>query len=105
MLCKLSERLSHFTRFKAKLYRLGGDEFAVVLENTNDIHSITSLAKDLLKQINLPFFIEQHELAITSSIGIVLYPEDGHDPQALLRNARYGHVSCQARRCQPLPVF
>jgi diguanylate cyclase (GGDEF)-like protein/PAS domain S-box-containing protein len=87
LLCKLSERLSHFTRFKAKLYRLGGDEFAVVLENTNDIHSITSLAKDLLKQINLPFFIEQHELAITSSIGIVLYPEDGSDPQALLRNA------------------
>lgn len=87
LLCKLSERLSLFTRFKAKLYRLGGDEFAVVLENTNDIHSITSLAKDLLKQINLPFFIEQHELAITSSVGIVLYPEDGHDPQALLRNA------------------
>jgi diguanylate cyclase (GGDEF)-like protein/PAS domain S-box-containing protein len=87
LLCKLSERLSLFTRFKAKLYRLGGDEFAVVLENTNDIHSITSLGKDLLKQINLPFFIEQHELAITSSIGIVLYPEDGHDPQALLRNA------------------
>lgn len=87
LLCKLSERLSLFTRFKAKLYRLGGDEFAVVLENTNDIHSITSLAKDLLKQINLPFFIEQHELAITSSIGIVLYPEDGNDPQALLRNA------------------
>ncbi|WP_233078245.1 putative bifunctional diguanylate cyclase/phosphodiesterase [Rheinheimera soli] len=87
LLCKLSERLSLFTRFKAKLYRLGGDEFAVLLENTNDIHSITSLAKDLLKQINLPFFIEQHELAITSSIGIVLYPEDGHDPQALLRNA------------------
>ncbi len=59
----------------------------MVLENTNDIHSITSLAKELLKQINLPFFIEQHELAITSSIGIVLYPEDGSDPQALLRNA------------------
>ncbi len=87
LLCRLSERLSSFTRFKSKLYRLGGDEFAVVLENTNDIHSITSVAKDLLKQINQPFFIEQHELAITSSIGIVLYPEDGRDPQALLRNA------------------
>ncbi|MFC4656404.1 MULTISPECIES: putative bifunctional diguanylate cyclase/phosphodiesterase [Rheinheimera] len=87
LLCRLAERLSHFIRFKAKLYRLGGDEFAVVLENTNDIHSITSLAKELLKQINQPFFIEQHELAITSSIGIVMYPEDGLDPQALLRNA------------------
>jgi hypothetical protein len=45
------------------------------------------LAKELIKQINQPFFIHQHELAVTSSIGIVLYPEDGKDPEALLRNA------------------
>lgn len=87
LLIKLSERLSQLTRQKERLYRLGGDEFAILLENTNDIHTITSMAKELIKQINLPFFINQHELAITSSIGIVLYPEDGRDPEALLRNA------------------
>lgn len=87
LLCKLTERLSLFPRNKSNLYRLGGDEFAIMLENTNDIHTITSLAKELIKQINLPFFINQHELAISCSIGIVLFPEDGQDPQTLLRNA------------------
>lgn len=87
LLVKLAERLSERTRQKDRLYRLGGDEFAILLEDTNDIHTITTLAKELIKQINLPFFISQHELAITSSIGIVLYPEDGADPEALLRNA------------------
>ena len=87
LLCKLAQRLHGDPRYQNKLYRLGGDEFAVMLNNTNDIHSITSMAKGLLEQINRPFFISQHELAVTSSIGIVLFPDDGNDPQALLRNA------------------
>ena len=87
LLVKLAERLSERTKQKDRLYRLGGDEFAILLEDTNDIHTITTMAKELIKQINQPFFINQHELAITSSIGIVLYPEDGVDPEALLRNA------------------
>jgi len=87
LLIKLAERLEHMAKQHERLYRLGGDEFAILLENTNDIHTITTLAKELLKLINRPFFINQHELAVTSSIGIVLYPEDGKDPEALLRNA------------------
>ncbi|MDX3772919.1 EAL domain-containing protein [Chromatiaceae bacterium AAb-1] len=87
LLCKLTERLNTIERYHNNLYRLGGDEFALLLEKTNDIRNITSLAKELLALINLPIFINQHELAITSSIGIVLYPDDGTDPQVLLRNA------------------
>lgn len=87
LLCKLAQRLHTDPRYQHKLFRLGGDEFAVLLNDTNDIHTITSMAKGLLEQINRPFFISQHELAVTSSIGIVLFPDDGNDPQALLRNA------------------
>lgn len=87
LLCKLAERLHNNKVFRQKLYRLGGDEFAILLDNTNDIHAITSVAKLLLQQINKPFAVDQHELVVTSSIGIVLFPEDGKDPQALLRNA------------------
>ncbi|WP_200897931.1 EAL domain-containing protein [Arsukibacterium sp. MJ3] len=87
LLCKLAQRLHTDARYQQKLYRLGGDEFAVLLNDTNDIHTISLMAKGLLEQINQPFIINQHELAITSSIGIVLYPDDGSDPQALLRNA------------------
>ena len=87
LLCKLAGRLSSYSTFNDKLYRLGGDEFALLFDKTNDLHQITSLAKQLLALINQPILITQHELVITSSIGIVLFPDDGADPQALLRNA------------------
>lgn len=87
LLCKLADRLSNYQRYQDCLYRLGGDEFALLLDHTNDLHFITSLAKELLALINQPILVNQHELAITSSIGIVLFPDDGSDPQALLRNA------------------
>lgn len=87
MLCKLASRLSQHSSYRDKLFRLGGDEFALLLEQTNDLAFITSLAKDLLAKINQPIQVQRHDLAITSSIGIVLFPEDGADPQALLRNA------------------
>lgn len=87
LLCKLAIRLSNYQRYRDRLYRLGGDEFALLLDQTNDLHFITSVAKELLALINQPILVHQHELAITSSIGIVLFPDDGNDPQALLRNA------------------
>ncbi|MBU2204299.1 MAG: EAL domain-containing protein, partial [Gammaproteobacteria bacterium] len=87
LLCKLASRLSQHSSYRDKLFRLGGDEFALLLEQTNDLAFITSLAKDLLAKINQPIQVQRHDLAITSSIGIVLFPEDGADPQALLRNA------------------
>ncbi len=87
LLCKLSARLSSYSSYSDKLYRLGGDEFALLLDQTNDLHHITSLAKELLALINQPMQVNQHELAITSSVGIVLFPDDGIGPQELLRNA------------------
>ena len=87
LLYKLAQRLSNYATYQQKLYRLGGDEFALLLDQTNDLHHITTLAKELLGLINQPIVVHQHELVITSSIGIVLFPDDGVDPQALLRNA------------------
>ncbi|GAB60135.1 putative bifunctional diguanylate cyclase/phosphodiesterase [Rheinheimera nanhaiensis] len=87
LLCKLAQRLSSYAQYASRLYRLGGDEFALLLDNTNDVLHITSVAKELLNLINQPILVEQQELAITSSVGIVLFPDDGVDPQALLRNA------------------
>ncbi|WP_233520476.1 putative bifunctional diguanylate cyclase/phosphodiesterase [Flocculibacter collagenilyticus] len=87
LLCRIAERLKSITRQHDSIYRLGGDEFALILEDTNDIHTITSTAKDILKIINRPFPVNSHELVISSSIGIVLFPEDGQSPESLLKNA------------------
>lgn len=87
LLAKLAMRLNKLTRENDVFYRLGGDEFALVMSNTNDIHVITRTAKQFLAAIATPFKMAGHELAITSSVGIVLFPEDGNTPELLLKNA------------------
>ncbi|WP_445936742.1 sensor domain-containing protein [Pseudoalteromonas sp. N1230-9] len=87
LLAKLAMRLNKLTREKDVFYRLGGDEFALVMSGTNDIHTITRMAKLFLAAIATPFNMASHELVITSSVGIVLFPEDGNTPELLLKNA------------------
>lgn len=87
LLAKLGMRLNKLTREKDIFYRLGGDEFALVMSDTNDIHTITRMTKKFLGAIATPFKMAGHELVITSSVGIVLFPEDGHTPEILLKNA------------------
>ncbi|WP_199886105.1 sensor domain-containing protein [Pseudoalteromonas sp. T1lg23B] len=87
LLAKLAMRLNKLARQKDTFYRLGGDEFALVMTGTNDIHTITRTAKLFLAAIATPFKMANHELVITSSVGIVLFPEDGATPEILLKNA------------------
>ncbi len=87
LLCRLANRLGKLTRQQDSIYRLGGDEFALVIAGTNDIHTITQTAKEFLVNIEKPFHMSGHELVITSSVGIVLFPEDGNNPEVLLKNA------------------
>ena len=87
LLCKVAERIRSLGRNQDSVYRLGGDEFSLIVENTNDIHTITSIAKQVLDSIALPLKLKSQEIVLYSSIGIVLYPEDGVSPQELLKNA------------------
>ena len=87
LLCKMAERIRNVGRKQDTVYRLGGDEFSIIIENTNDIHTITTIAKNILGTIAEPIKLKNQELVLTSSIGIVLYPEDGTSPPDLLKNA------------------
>ncbi|QPB84049.1 EAL domain-containing protein [Pseudoalteromonas rubra] len=87
LLAKLAMRLNKLCRQQDTFYRLGGDEFALVMSGTNDIHTISKAAKQFLAVIATPFKMANHELVITSSVGIVLFPEDGSTPEILLKNA------------------
>ncbi len=87
ILCKIAKRLLNIGRKQDSVYRLGGDEFSVLVKNTNDIHTITSIAKEILTTIARPFKVRNQEIVLYSSIGIVLYPDDGLGPHELLKNA------------------
>jgi len=68
--------------------RLGGDEFAVVQFCKNcDPVSVPALASRIMEVVAAPYEIEGHQLVIGVSIGISLAPEDGNNPDQLLKNA------------------
>jgi diguanylate cyclase (GGDEF)-like protein/PAS domain S-box-containing protein len=67
--------------------RLGGDEFIVMVEEVAGAHDAALVAEKLTSIFQKPIPLEGHELYITSSIGICLYPLDGADPNTLVRNA------------------
>lgn len=87
LLCKVTERIATVGNIKDTCYRLGGDEFSLIIEGTNDIHNITSIADEVLNAIAEPYFIRNQEIALSCSIGIVLFPDDGDNSHELLKNA------------------
>lgn len=66
--------------------RLGGDEFVVMIEY-NDIKEVNDVAERFLKHIKNPIEIAGHEINMTASIGISLYPNDSDDISELLNQA------------------
>ncbi|RUO68966.1 signal protein [Idiomarina ramblicola] len=87
LLCQVAERLMDIGRRQDTLYRLGGDEFGLLIEDSVDINLIGDLGNQINLKVSEPYLIQQHEIVIGSSIGIVLYPHDGQTSQELLQKA------------------
>ncbi len=91
----LLEQLAHrFDRCLSEtetLSRMSGDEFAVILDNEADndsaFDSVHRKANHLLSVIREPFSLNGHQIFVTGSIGIVLFPTDGMQAEVLLKNA------------------
>jgi diguanylate cyclase (GGDEF)-like protein/PAS domain S-box-containing protein len=84
---QIAKRLQKIAGTKATCYRLGGDEFSILIDNSTDIHHITHFAQTILDNLSRPFIINKQEFVLGVSLGIAFYPEDGSNPQELLKNA------------------
>ncbi len=86
LLCEVSGRLAAAVRRIDTLARLGGDEFIFALPG---IHAAAAaeVARRLLEVCITPFVVGGHELTITPSLGISVFPQDGRDLETLLKNA------------------
>jgi diguanylate cyclase (GGDEF)-like protein len=82
LLEEIATRLKSAMREEDTVSRLGGDEFILLLPNT-DADGAAHVAEKLLERISRLCRIEQHELVVTPSIGIALYPDDGRDFESL----------------------
>ena len=87
LLQQVSQRLKASVRYGDLLARMGGDEFMVVVNGVTDDRVAQSVAERLSDALRGPFAVAQHELVITASMGISMYPRDGKDVSSLRRNA------------------
>ncbi|MCI0528087.1 MAG: EAL domain-containing protein, partial [Nitrospira sp.] len=87
LLRAVAERLGSCLREGDTIARLGGDEFMLLLPETSYADDEAKIAQKILEVFKLAFHLEGHELHITPSIGIALYPNDGEDAETLLKKA------------------
>lgn len=67
--------------------RLGGDEFTVLVPDLRREEQVAGIAQRISAEISQPLVIGDHQVIVTPSIGIALYPQDGQDTESLLKNA------------------
>ncbi|MGH8766393.1 MAG: putative bifunctional diguanylate cyclase/phosphodiesterase, partial [Burkholderiales bacterium] len=80
-------RLERCLRATDTVARLGGDEFTILLEDVRDVDEISRVADKVLNTLHAHTEIAGHELHLSTSIGITVYPLDDQDAETLLRNA------------------
>lgn len=88
-------RLQDALRESDTVARLGDDEFAILVEGIADMRDVDRVAAQLLNGVAAPLKINEHEVVVSCSIGITLYPMDNSDAHGLLRNANT--AMCRAK--------
>lgn len=86
LLIETAQRLKSILREEDIISRLGGDEFIIMLPNLH-LYGIEQVAKKLLLEMSTPFHLHHHELTLSASIGIAIYPNDGDSFETLSKNA------------------
>ncbi len=87
LLQRVAQQFRRVVRAGDTLARLGGDEFTLLVENVNDNLDGVMVARKLLDVFARPFLLAEHEIHLSASIGISLYPLDGREAHELIKNA------------------
>ncbi|HET6843629.1 MAG TPA: EAL domain-containing protein [Candidatus Angelobacter sp.] len=87
LLQSIAKRLGNCVRASDTVSRQGGDEFVVLLSEVEHPEAVAFTARRMLRAVAQPHYIDQHDLHVTTSIGVSVYPDDGLDPETLIKNA------------------
>jgi diguanylate cyclase (GGDEF)-like protein len=82
-----AQRIQAALRAVDSVARLGGDEFILLLPGIRRVEEGARVAEKVLESLRAPIAVEGHELFVTASMGISVYPEDGEDVETLVKNA------------------
>lgn len=87
LLQSIGKRLVDCGRASDTVSRQGGDEFVILLSEVEHSEDAAIAARRVLRAVAQPHFIEDHEVHLTTSIGVSVYPEDGGTAETLVKNA------------------
>ena len=87
LLKTVAQRLTNCIRKEDTVARVGGDEFVVVLNELAKREDAALIGGKMLQELSRPFSVERHELEISCSIGISVFPDDGKTLLELMNNA------------------
>jgi diguanylate cyclase (GGDEF)-like protein/PAS domain S-box-containing protein len=89
LLQSVAQRLLACVRSTDTVSRQGGDEFVILLAEVTHPQDAAISADKILLALSTPHRIDQHDLHVTASIGIVTYPDDGTEVETLVKNADF----------------
>ena len=78
---------SYLNRQSIELARLDGDEFTIIVPDLQCVEDSLILTQRIKKIMSRSFHIQKHDVVLTTSIGIAVYPDDGEDPETLIKHA------------------
>jgi diguanylate cyclase (GGDEF)-like protein/PAS domain S-box-containing protein len=87
LLQHVGKRLAGLLRKNDTVSRTGGDEFFLLLPEIALAHDAATIAQKVLKAVQEPFTLDAHEVTITTSIGVAMYPDNGKVAESLLKHA------------------
>ena len=89
LLQSIAQRLLNCVRASDTVSRQGGDEFVILLPEVTHVQDATVCADKILEILRSPHRVDEHDLHVTASIGIVTYPDDGTDAETLMKHADF----------------
>ncbi|HEY9068255.1 MAG TPA: EAL domain-containing protein [Burkholderiaceae bacterium] len=87
LLCEVSRRFVSCVRQSDTVSRQGGDEFVILLTQIDSTELVAQIANQLLSVVAEPYAVDDYELSVTHSIGIIVYPDDATEVDDLMRKA------------------
>ena len=99
----VAERLTRNLRAADTVARIGGDEFVILLESLRAGPDAIALADKIRSAVSTPFALPGGDATVTVSIGIGLYPDDGHDAEGLLKAADVAMYRAKRGCAAPAP--
>jgi len=82
-----AERLNKCLRQTDTLSRFGGDEFTIIIQDVHENYDTVLIAEKVIKAFQTPLLVDDHELFLTPSIGIAMFPNDAISSEELIKFA------------------